>query len=148
MRGKLIKILLAFIIAIFMATACAPSLYDEDEVTLRVEIAGDIKSFIKGQGMSGYGFGTGGLVFLGGSSWVDGKGVVRAVALDDVSVLDIRRGDIIIIKTEELKFLSLIPGDVVAIGCYIDVERVKFTMIEAPELDECRMLSPVVERSE
>lgn len=99
--------------------------------------------------LSGYSFG--GYGGVSGRFWQEGKGLLRGTVVSlepDVSFAE--RGNLIVIKTTDLKVMGLLPGDVVKFACTVDFEpvcaknevnrTVTGDCVEIWEFDFCRII--------
>lgn len=129
---------------------CLP--IDTNVYKIRVEVVGETVSNSKVSGsMSGfaaYGFGA-----VNGRIWTDGKGVllVRLVEINP-SFGGFAPGDLIVIKTTDLKVINLPAGTINDLVCNRDTEVLSPTYAGQVltddqvtyELDWCRMVTPKI----
>lgn len=145
-KNNITKIILLFIAMALAVSSCAITSEDTDVdgniYHLRVETYGEVVSHTKGARGDAVNIGP----FIGGNVVIDGKGMVPVRVVDMREVFPgIKIGDMIIIKTVDLKMVALPPGSIVEIACVGDLEIIGFGSESAStvELDECRMMTPV-----
>lgn len=141
----------------------ATVLYDSTIYSMDVEVVGDINNQQTGSygraGGSGYAIDS----YVSGStrylSESTGKGMLQVRIISGNAPKDFI-GQVVVIKTTDLKFMALQSGDRVEIKCRIDYESVgatvqneeidqaRYNQMLTREFDLCRMNSPLVRRPE
>jgi hypothetical protein len=125
---------------------------DPNVYTLQVLVGGESQGHteLRGQGSA---FSYGGIGSGSFALWQEGKGLlpVKILSMEPQSTI-VHVGDLVIIKTEDLKLARVEPGWVVEIKCRMDYEPLanlnvtnEVTSAETTqtwELDVCRMVTP------
>lgn len=88
------------------------------------------------------------------SFWTEGKGIlpIKIISITPDDFPGVHAGDVVIIKTEDLKAMGIIPGWIATFACNQDVEIVKPVYRGQPvtpdrvsyELDDCRLVTGVI----